>query len=42
LHVKRIGYVLILAAMGVYALASLFLDFYESRGLRQALPTSRR
>ena len=32
LHVKRIGYVLILAAMGAYALASLFLDFYESRG----------
>jgi hypothetical protein len=30
--VKRIGYVLILAAMGAYALASLFLDFYESRG----------
>lgn len=29
---KRIGYVLILAAMGAYALASLFLDFYESRG----------
>jgi hypothetical protein len=32
LHVKRIGYVLILAAMGAYALASLFLDFYEIRG----------
>jgi hypothetical protein len=30
--VKRIGYVLILAAMGAYALASLFLDFYEIRG----------
>jgi hypothetical protein len=32
LRVKRIGYVLILAAMGAYALASLFLDFYKSRG----------
>jgi hypothetical protein len=32
LHVKRIGYVLILAATGAYTLASLFLDFYESRG----------
>jgi hypothetical protein len=32
LRVKGIGYVLILAAMGAYALASLFLAFYESRG----------
>jgi hypothetical protein len=33
LRVKGIGYVLILAAMGAYALASLFLAFYESPGV---------
>jgi hypothetical protein len=32
LRVRGIGYVLILVAMGAYALASLFLAFYESRG----------